>query len=249
MEYVRLPNGLEIAHLNRGETDFLYREIFERESYFQHGITIKDGDIVFDVGANIGMLALFVHQRCRGAQVFAFEPIPAVFEVLSINVETHGLNARLFRCGLGDVTSEMAFTYYPKMSLMSGAYADASEDERVTRAFMINVDPRTEKFAKALLRGKFEGERVECELRRLSDIVLENAVDRIDLLKIDVEKSELDVLGGVDESDWKKIRQLVVEVHDIDGRLSFVAGMLEQRGFQVTVEQDLALRGTELFNV
>jgi hypothetical protein len=35
------------------------------------------------------------------------------------------------------------------------------------------------------------------------------SVERIDLLKVDVEKTGLDVLDGIEEGDWPRIRQLV----------------------------------------
>ncbi|HEX4915980.1 MAG TPA: amino acid adenylation domain-containing protein, partial [Vicinamibacterales bacterium] len=38
-----LPNGMTVAHLNRNETEFLYREVFEDRSYLRHGIDIGDG--------------------------------------------------------------------------------------------------------------------------------------------------------------------------------------------------------------
>ena len=49
-----LPNGLLVAHLNKSETDFIYQEIFGNQDRLKHGIHIKAGDCVFDVGANIG---------------------------------------------------------------------------------------------------------------------------------------------------------------------------------------------------
>jgi len=32
----------------------------------------------------------------------------------------------------------------------------------------------------------------------------ENAIDKIDLLKIDAEKSELDIIKGIEDRDWPK---------------------------------------------
>jgi hypothetical protein len=81
----RLPNGLEIVHRNKAETDFLYSEIFKNRSYASHGITLSAGDTVFDVGANIGMAALFFHTNNPDVRVFSFEPNPPIFELLQAN--------------------------------------------------------------------------------------------------------------------------------------------------------------------
>ncbi|HEX8853769.1 MAG TPA: condensation domain-containing protein, partial [Pyrinomonadaceae bacterium] len=68
-------------------------------------------------------------------------------------------------------------------------------------------------------------------------------------LKVDVQKSELEVLRGIDESDWQKIEQVVLEVHDVDGRLRQIVSLLEAQGFRVAVEQEVMLKETGLFDV
>jgi hypothetical protein len=76
--------------------------------------------------------------------------------------------------------------------------------------------------------------------------VNEEALDDIVLLKIDVERAELDVLRGVDDRDWPKVRQVVLEVHDEDGRRDEITRMLASRGFRVVVDQERAMRGTDV---
>ena len=49
-----------------------------------------------------------------------------------------------------------------------------------------------------------------------------SAGEKIDLLKIDVEKGELEVLNGIEDADWPRIHQIVMEVHDLDGRVGMV---------------------------
>ena len=67
-------------------------------------------------------------------------------------------------------------------------------------------------------------------------------MDRVDLVKIDVEGAEEQVLAGVAEHDWPRLRQLAIEVHDVDGRLERLAAMLEGRGYRVTsAREDWAL--------
>jgi amino acid adenylation domain-containing protein/FkbM family methyltransferase len=243
----RLPNDLEVAHHSRSETEVIYKEIFEDESYLKHGLTLSDGACVFDVGANIGLFTLFVHQHCRDARVFAFEPSPVSFEKLATNSALYDLEVELFNCGLSNETKELPFTFYPKMSSMSGVYADAALDERLTRSALSNRD---EALAQdEVVADRFASETFQCQFRTLSEVIREHNVDRIDLLKIDVEKSELDVLAGIGPSEWQKIEQLVIEVHDLDGRLEQVTTLLHERGFDLTIEQDEWLRGTELYNI
>ncbi len=82
--------------------------------------------------------------------------------------------------------------------------------------FLVSVLPTSLKtaIAEAVRRHYLRKEAVKCRLCRLSDFLREQGVDRIDLLKIDAEYSEHEILAGLSEEDWPKVRQLVVEVHD-----------------------------------
>jgi hypothetical protein len=75
-----------------------------------------------------------------------------------------------------------------------------------------------------------ETEVVEVAVVRLAD-VLPADITAVDLLKIDVEGAELDVLRGLADDDWPLVVHVVVEVHDVDGRLDDVLGLLSARGF------------------
>jgi aryl carrier-like protein len=86
-------------------------------------------------------------------------------------------------------------------------------------------------------------------LRTLSEVIREENIECIDLLKIDVEKSEADVLAGIASDDWKKIRQIVIEAHDVDGQLARLTRLLSSQGYSVVAEQDEYLSGSSLYNV
>jgi hypothetical protein len=100
-----------------------------------------------------------------------------------------------------------------------------------------------------LLDQRLTSETWTCPLRTVSEIVAEHGVDRIDLLKVDVEKSEPEVLAGIAEGDWPKIRQAVVEVHDLGERLREMGELFRLRGFTVTVEQEELYRGSDRYNL
>ena len=63
-----------------------------------------------------------------------------------------------------------------------------------------------------LLADRFQKRTVTARLRTLSSVIADEGIQTVDLLKVNVEKSELDVLRGLTEADWKKVRQLVIEV-------------------------------------
>ena len=53
----------------------------------------------------------------------------------------------------------------------------------------------------------------------------------MDLLKVDVEGSEEAVLQGINEETWPLIRQVVMEVHNVDGREERIDAVFRSRGF------------------
>src|SRR5690242_10207408 len=91
---------LDVAHHGSFQTSIVYKEVFEDEVYLKHGITLDDGAIVFDVGANIGLFTLFARRKCSTAQIYSFEPLPPNFELLQANVTRHDAKAQLFNYGL-----------------------------------------------------------------------------------------------------------------------------------------------------
>jgi FkbM family methyltransferase len=254
---------MAVVHQNRNETDYLYQEIFESELYLRHGLALPEDACVFDVGANIGLFTLFVKQRAPRARVYAFEPIQPIFETLRINVELYGQNVKLFPYGLAAEPGTAIFTYYPQYSMMSGLsdYAQAEGDAEVVKHYLRNLRESGESGAGVLLEhageilaGRFEGQDCRARLRTLSEVIREEGVERIDLLKVDVQRAELDVLRGIGEEDWPKIGQVVMEVHDAkgtasEGRTGEIERLLEAHGFRVVVEQDKALIGTDRFNL
>lgn len=69
----QLPNGMSVFSVNGNETDYLYREIFQDESYIQpRGMSLPENAIVLDIGANIGLFTLYTLEKWPGAQVFSF---------------------------------------------------------------------------------------------------------------------------------------------------------------------------------
>jgi FkbM family methyltransferase len=89
----------------------------------------------------------------------------------------------------------------------------------------------------SVLRKRIFTKYAECELSTVSDVIRDHQVEAIGLMKIDVEGSEMDVIRGIAPEDWPRIRQFVVEVHDVDGRVQKIRDILEARGYATVVEQ------------
>ena len=83
----------------------------------------------------------------------------------------------------------------------------------------------------------------------ISEIIDQERVSRINLLKVDVEKSEREVLAGIRAEHWSLIDQVVMEVDDKNGTLEEIRTLLGSRGFKVTTDQEPLLKDTAIFDV
>ena len=250
-----LPNGMVIVYLNQSETDFMYQEIFERRSYLKHGISLDEGDCIFDVGANIGLFTLQVGQICNNAKIYAFEPMPPVSEILRLNTSLNKIDADVCDYGLGSETGLASFTFYPYVSILSGLFANTLEEHETVKNFLLDQALKNDELVisneqiEELLQERLISEQFTCPIKTLSQVIHEKEIEKIDLLKVDVEKSELDVLKGINEEDWPKIQQVVVEVHDTHDQLRQITDLFKGHGFEVKVEQDTELKKTNLYAI
>jgi FkbM family methyltransferase len=255
VKQLRLPNGLMIAAANRPEVAFLYDEIIGQDAYFRHGLTLPPGGCVFDVGANIGLFTLAITRREPTLEVHAFEPVPAIYRLLALNAERHFPRTVLHNVGLGAAPGVVPFAYYPRCSGWSTRYPDHRGTRRDLAAYARHRGAARSRWlgpvlgrvaGGAIARYLLHAEEVRCRVLPLSTVIVNCGVATIDLLKIDVERAELDVLDGIAAQDWPRIRQLAIEVHDVEDRVRRVADLLRARGFEPRIDQLSALRDTSL---
>jgi FkbM family methyltransferase len=233
-----------LRHYDPSQLPFQITEIVEQRAYLRNGVHVAEGDVVLDVGANVGVAAIFFARECGAGTVHCFEPVTPLFELLRENVA--GFSACVpHPYGLGSRSGPAQITYYPAAASMSGMYADPEADRAVVRTAMLNTGTSPEE-VDAILKGRYRSETLRCELRTLSSVLRELELDRVDLLKIDVEGAELDVLKGIGGEDWPLIRQIVIEVHDRGSRGTLVKSQLLRRGFHLETEGEPVMRGTDV---
>lgn len=261
MNTVRLSDDSEIFCIRKTEAVMLDSHI---SGYFQHGITLKEGDVVFDVGANIGLFTLRVAQKLKGkVSLFSFEPVPPLFDVLKQNADKFGPGAvKTFPVALSGTKGRLTLHYYPHSPGLSTAFPelwDGNDDLAKAIEGGIRTAPPQYRWGRFLpsfmlpliakmLRRK--PVQFDCEMLTLSEVIKNNGVTRIDLLKIDVEGGEVEVLAGIEPHDWAKVQQAVLEVHDVDGRLARISELLKSHGLtQIKVEHEAGFEDTKLFNI
>lgn len=171
---------------------------------------LEDAEIVFDVGAYIGVYALLAGLYESSKLVYAFEPMPDIADVLRRNVAVNGLdNVHVETCAAADQNGE-ATLFIPRAGLP----------------------------ASSSTREGFRDARTEIKVRtvKLDSFVEARGIRRVDLIKVDTEATEPQVLEGA-RGVLQRDRPLVIcEVlagHTED-ELNRILGDLDYRYFWIT---------------
>jgi FkbM family methyltransferase len=182
-----LWNGLRISHPSdqNGFASVLV-ETWVEEAYTARGFYLpRDGDVVFDIGANVGVFSLYLASasRCR---VIALEPFPENFEYLQRNVRDNHLdNVEMHRMALNGATSRAYMQRVGNRSLDHVLTHDASN----VSAF----------------------ETTTCTLAELLDLT---HVETAALLKMDIEGSEKAVFEQATPKTLSRFARIALEYHD-----------------------------------
>ena len=177
-----VAGGLEGARLSldmQTEKDY-WLGMYEPD--LQKAITdwVKVGQIVYDVGANIGYITLLIARAVgQEGHIFAFEALPANLERLRTNLALNGVNDRVtvVAAAVVDVSKEVRFLVGP--SLGTGKVEGAAGREAVIYSDSIRVEGIA-----------------------LDTFVFEDGNPAPDLIKMDIEGGEVLAILGM-----KKILQ------------------------------------------
>jgi FkbM family methyltransferase len=170
------------------------RQIFMKEEY---ACVSREADVRFivDCGANIGLSAFYLLSRYPRATLVAIEPDPGNVAMVRRNLAAFGSRAHVLQAGV--------WSRECGLKIERGLFGDGAE-------WSFQVRP---------CRG---GETPDVEAVGIAGVMERHRLDRIDLLKIDIERSEIEVFGhGCD--DWlSRTRNLAIELHgeDCDKALS-----------------------------
>lgn len=73
-------------------TDLMaFTHVWLLHEYRKPGFEIGDTDTVIDIGAHIGLFALFSSQYCKNGKIYCFEPVKENFDLLESNLEINNI--------------------------------------------------------------------------------------------------------------------------------------------------------------
>ena len=134
---------------------------------------IKKDSIVIDAGANIGAFSAHAANIATAGQVYAFEPTPKTFGILSENISAYA-NVKAFNFGLG---------------------AKSGEGELV-----IAESSGSNTMADSGMPDSASASRVSVRITTIDNFVSEHGIQRVDFIKMDTEGYEGKILEGAKET-------------------------------------------------
>ncbi|MFI1913924.1 FkbM family methyltransferase [Nocardia sp. NPDC020380] len=249
---VTLPDGRRIVAPNPQQAGFLWQSVSQDPYYGAGAAELTGGDVVLDIGANIGLTTLHFVAQAPGLRVIAAEPAAASYSALAVNLARHAPGCTAVHSAVGSVCGSGEFTYYPDSPANSTLHADFDDTVRVGHTYLGTMQLPAEIRAareRAVVAKFRHTVTTVVPITTISELLHRFRIDRVALLKIDVERAELEVAQGITAAHWRGIDRVVAEAHDVDGRVGQLVDLLAERGFRTEVEQDPAMAGTNLYMV
>lgn len=159
-----------------GEKRKLVKNEFDDLTFLYSEIR-RSPKIIFDCGANVGFVSYQFYKRFKGAKIYAFEPNPSVFSVLSKNTLAESEFVFPFNYGIGDQKGELDFF---------------KNNNTGTSSFLEPND-----FHKSHMARKYQ--KIKVPVVSIADFCNENDINDIAILKLDIEGFELKALQGCEE--------------------------------------------------
>ncbi len=183
-----------------------YMKYDEYEQFF----SVREGDIVIDIGAHVGSFAIKAAKRCGDeGLVVAIEPEPGNFALLSENVRNNQLN---------------------NVRIISKAVGGQE------RRQLLHLSFRSTAHSLLMPMAKPNNTYVYVEVDSLDSIISELGLSHVDFIKINAEGAELEILRGAERVLKMPGVKLVISTHTLSHEISTfpeVASDLISRGFKI----------------
>lgn len=196
------------------ENEIFWKGLFggwEKDSLKIWSKLCEKSNVICDIGANTGVYALLAKAVNSMSRVIAFEPVTRVYQKLLRNIEINDYIVE---------TSNFALSNFNGKAVI---YDTLSE-----HTYSVTVNKNTQSEGVATIKTKIDTIRLDtfCEL---------NQIDKIDLMKIDVETHEPEVIEGYGEllSEHRPLILIEILTDEIGGKIQTVFSNLNYIYYEV----------------
>lgn len=154
---------------------------------------VKGDTFFFDIGSNFGYYSVQVGQRLKKAKgkIYAFEPVPDIYEWLKMNVSLNNLSDRI-ECFNLAISNE-----------------NGQRDINVSTSFNTGMSSLV---YSPVYNDRKQVETINVPIKTFDSFVKEYEIENIDIIKIDIEGGELEALYGMKDTLANSKPELLVEI-------------------------------------
>ena len=170
----------------------------EMDSYNFDAIDFKDGDVVIDIGGNIGMVSIYLAKKYPFLKIYAFEPVKQNYENFLKNIELNNIDKDIIKVFNLAITKDRRDVILTSPFDNSGA-SNIYDNYRGSKILNNNSIVKSITF---------------------DDIFSNNNISKCKLLKIDCEGAEYEILYNANEENLKNCEYMRGEFHKFRGEKS-----------------------------
>jgi 31-O-methyltransferase len=211
--YYKFKNNLKVKGI--GNYIWIYNEIFINKDY-KFLDNNKENMIYFDIGGNNGIYSLYLNENNKNIEVHVFEPINELYQNIVWNINQTKKDCNNFiinNFGLGEIKKEVEINYFKDANGLSTIKNDMEHKKKAIINYNFKGIPLIENISKFIV-DNLKSEKRKINIDTLNNYILEKKINRIDCMKIDVEGYELEVLQGISNDNFKKIKKILIEVEN-----------------------------------
>ena len=178
-----------------GVTEYMPNEI---DDYNFDSIDFKDGDVVIDIGGNIGMVSIYLAKKYPFLKIYAFEPVKQNYENFLKNIELNNINKdiiKVFNLAITKDRRDVILTSPFNNSGASNIYNNFRGSGNIISNNAISIKSIT-----------------------FDDIFSNNNISKCKLLKIDCEGAEYEILYSANVENLKNCEYMRGEFHGIEDK-------------------------------
>ena len=199
-------------------------EIITKNQYDLKKFKNLEGKIFMDIGANIGIATIIMAKLNKKSIIYAYEPFSEAFELLLENITINNItNVKAFNLAVSNKNNkELILNVFNNMSGANSTYSNKKKfNEYYNKELAIHIiknmpDANSTNTDEKKINEFYHDcttERVKCI--SLDEILKNNKINEIYLLKIDCEGAEFDIIYDSILFKNKTIKNIVGEFHDL----------------------------------
>ena len=218
--FIKLKNNIMFDNLDKSEIlKYVFWEGikgYEFETIQLFCSLVKESDVIFDIGSNIGYFSIIASKINQDVVIHSFEPVPDNVNLQKHFIKINSCNNIYVHAAAIDLTAASKEFFLPDRS----------------KSKFPNIGSLRNRFKAGETFSGRSYKTINVECYNLDRFVCENKINKIDLIKIDTEETEIDVLLSGRKSIQQYKPDIITEIIIRNKSSQEAIGFLKEFGYK-----------------